>query len=129
MPFIPLWREDQGGVRTAALHNIKLPTLGFIRGQLRLDHEEITIQGRGIQSLPPLLHEGVMGRFLISAIRFYQTHLSGPYMGACIYTPSCSEYSVEAIERYGAWRGLGLSVRRLMRCRPPYRGGHDPVPL
>jgi uncharacterized protein len=68
-----------------------------------------------------------MARFFISAIRFYQAHLSAPFKGACIYTPSCSQYSVEAIEKYGAWKGLKLSICRLMRCRPLYEGGHDPI--
>jgi len=68
-----------------------------------------------------------MAKLLIYAIRVYQVHLSRPFRGACIYTPSCSQYSVKAIEKYGAWKGLKLSISRLLKCRPPYKGGHDPV--
>ena len=68
-----------------------------------------------------------MARLLIYAIRFYQVYLSRPFHGACIYTPSCSQYSVEAIEKHGAWKGLKLSISRLLKCRPPYEGGHDSV--
>ncbi|MBU0568126.1 membrane protein insertion efficiency factor YidD [bacterium] len=68
-----------------------------------------------------------MAKLLISVIRFYQAYLSVPFKGACIYTPSCSQYSIEAIEKYGSWRGLKLSISRLMRCSPPYKSRHDPV--
>jgi len=65
--------------------------------------------------------------FLIRAIRFYQDHLSGFKRGSCMYTPSCSNYSIDAIRKYGALKGLWLAVRRVSRCRTPYRGGYDPV--
>jgi hypothetical protein len=44
-----------------------------------------------------------------------------------MYTPSCSQYAIEAIEKYGPLKGMRLSFARLLRCRPPYEGGHDPV--
>jgi putative membrane protein insertion efficiency factor len=47
---------------------------------------------------------------------------------ACRFYPSCSQYAQEAIARYGAGKGLWLTVRRLMRCNPWHCGGHDPVP-
>ncbi len=68
-----------------------------------------------------------MAKLFLFIIRFYQVYLSAPFEGACIYTPSCSQYATEAVEKYGAWRGLKLSIRRLLRCRLPYKGGHDPV--
>jgi len=48
--------------------------------------------------------------------------------GICRYTPSCSEYAIEAVRTHGAWRGARLAAQRLLRCHPWGDGGHDPVP-
>lgn len=62
-------------------------------------------------------------------IRFYRYGIS-PLLGPnCRFYPSCSGYAEEAIERHGAWRGVMLAARRLMRCHPWHAGGYDPVPL
>ena len=68
-----------------------------------------------------------MDKLFVYAVRFYQEHLSRPFKGVCIYTPSCSQYAVDAFKKYGAWKWLRLTISRLLRCRPPYEGGHDPV--
>ena len=61
-------------------------------------------------------------------IRTYQYAIS-PYMApSCRYTPTCSEYAIEAFQRFGFFRGLILSVRRIFTCHPWHHGGHDPVP-
>ena len=61
-------------------------------------------------------------------IRLYQLTLS-PYIGQCCrFTPSCSRYSAEAFRIHGFWRGMGLTIYRLLRCQPFCRGGYDPVP-
>ena len=65
--------------------------------------------------------------FLISLIHVYQKHGSKFFRGACIYTPSCSQYSIDAVQRYGAFKGTILALHRILRCRPPYEGGFDPV--
>ena len=69
-----------------------------------------------------------MKRFLLLLIKFYQKTLS-PYLGKnCKYTPTCSAYAYEAIEKYGALRGTRLAVWRILRCNPFSKGGYDPVP-
>jgi putative membrane protein insertion efficiency factor len=65
---------------------------------------------------------------LVAAIRAYQRTISRLLPPACRFTPSCSEYAAQAIERYGGARGTALAAKRLMRCHPWHRGGYDPVP-
>ena len=69
-----------------------------------------------------------MRHLLRILIRAYQLALS-PWLGArCRFYPSCSQYALEAVTRYGSRRGSWLALRRLLRCHPWHRGGHDPVP-
>jgi putative membrane protein insertion efficiency factor len=70
---------------------------------------------------------GLSGR-LVAAVRVYQREISARRTPVCHFTPSCSAYAVEALERHGAARGTWLTARRLLRCRPGGRRGHDPVP-
>ena len=65
---------------------------------------------------------------LIVVVRAYQTAISPLLPPACRYYTSCSNYALEALEKYGAWRGGSLAVRRILRCHPFHRGGFDPVP-
>ena len=69
-----------------------------------------------------------MKKALLIAVRMYQVWLGPLLGGACRFYPSCSHYAVEAIERHGAGRGLGLAVRRVLRCHPFSAGGIDLVP-
>ena len=70
-----------------------------------------------------------MKNILIGLIKFYRTYLSGLKAApTCKYIPTCSEYGIEAIEKYGALKGGLLTVWRILRCNPFSKGGYDPVP-
>jgi len=64
---------------------------------------------------------------LIQLLRLYKFAISPMFPPACRYVPTCSEYAMEAVERYGALRGCWMSLMRLLRCHPFVRGGYDPV--
>ncbi len=66
-------------------------------------------------------------KILIAAIRFYQRFISPLLPPSCRFTPTCSEYSRQALENYGLGRGLWLSLKRILRCHPFCPGGYDPV--
>lgn len=67
-------------------------------------------------------------RVAIAAVRVYQRFISPLLPDTCIYIPTCSQYAVEAIEKYGVIRGCWLALRRILRCNPWRVGGYDPVP-
>ena len=67
-------------------------------------------------------------RILLWLIRFYRSQISPLHPGCCRFTPTCSQYALEAIQKYGALKGSWLALRRLLRCNPFCRGGYDPVP-
>ena len=69
-----------------------------------------------------------MKRAVLAALRFYKTAISPSLPPACRYTPTCSEYAMEAIERHGVGAGGLLAAKRLVSCNPFSRGGYDPVP-
>lgn len=69
-----------------------------------------------------------MARFLIALVRGYQRAVSPWLPPACRFTPTCSTYAVEALQRHGAARGSRLALRRLLRCHPWGGTGYDPVP-
>ncbi|MBP1465227.1 membrane protein insertion efficiency factor YidD [Candidatus Chloroploca sp. M-50] len=65
---------------------------------------------------------------LLKLIRFYQLAISPWLPPSCIYQPTCSQYGLEAISKYGAVRGGWMAIKRISRCHPWGPGGHDPVP-
>ena len=69
-----------------------------------------------------------MKKFVTSAIRFYQRQISPLSPPRCRYIPTCSEYALEAVEKYGAVKGSWLAAKRILRCNPFHKGVYDPVP-
>ena len=69
-----------------------------------------------------------MKRVLLALVRFYRRAISPFRRPCCRYTPTCSQYALEAIEKYGALKGGWMAFRRILRCNPFHKGGYDPVP-
>ena len=69
-----------------------------------------------------------MKHLLLLLIRFYRVAISPLFLPHCRYYPTCSAYALEAVTRYGAWRGGRMALRRILRCHPFHKGGYDPVP-
>jgi len=65
---------------------------------------------------------------LILLVKFYRKFISPLKQPSCIYSPTCSSYALEALERYGFFKGGYLSLKRILRCHPFAKGGFDPVP-
>ena len=70
----------------------------------------------------------IFSMLLILPIRFYQLAISPHFPSACRYTPTCSQYAIEAIRKHGPLKGLWLGVKRICRCHPWGGSGYDPVP-
>lgn len=70
----------------------------------------------------------ILGKFFILLIRFYQAAISPYFLPACRYTPSCSAFGVEAIQKYGPFKGGWLALKRILSCHPWGGSGYDPVP-
>ena len=94
-------------------------------------HSEVPTPGGRLFPFP----ESLLGRLqlpltwlLIALIRGYQLFISPGLPPSCRFVPSCSQYTLEAIQRYGALPGSWLGLRRLVRCHPWHPGGFDPVP-
>ena len=70
-----------------------------------------------------------MKSLFLALIRFYQRAISPLTPASCRFRPTCSAYAFEAIQKYGAWKGGFLALKRLLRCNPFYKGNpYDPVP-
>ncbi|MDP3013485.1 MAG: membrane protein insertion efficiency factor YidD [Candidatus Subteraquimicrobiales bacterium] len=68
-----------------------------------------------------------MKKIVLSLIKFYQKRISVLFPPACRFYPSCSRYTLEAVEKYGVGKGLYLFIKRISRCHPFSEGGHDPL--
>ena len=69
-----------------------------------------------------------MKTILLAFIRFYRAAISPYTPPSCRFTPTCSQYALEAVEKYGALKGGFLALKRILRCHPFSKGGYDPVP-
>ncbi|HPQ41135.1 MAG TPA: membrane protein insertion efficiency factor YidD [bacterium] len=69
-----------------------------------------------------------MRRLTVGLLKLYKAMISPFFPEACRFTPTCSEYTMTAVQRYGTIRGLWMGFKRILRCHPWHPGGHDPVP-
>ncbi len=67
-------------------------------------------------------------KLLIMLIRGYQIFISPLFPPTCRFTPTCSTYFIQALEKYGPWKGTILGIKRILRCHPGNPGGYDPLP-
>ncbi|MFM8433279.1 MAG: membrane protein insertion efficiency factor YidD [Bacteroidota bacterium] len=70
----------------------------------------------------------LLAKLFIGMIRFYQIAISPLFRSSCRYNPTCSHYGIQALRKHGPFKGLYLTIRRLMRCHPWGGHGYDPVP-
>jgi len=70
----------------------------------------------------------LLARCAVALVRFYQRYISPLKPPSCRYQPTCSEYSAQAILRFGVFRGIWMGIKRIARCHPWAPGGYDPVP-
>ena len=69
-----------------------------------------------------------MKKLALRLVRLYQLTISKVKPSSCRFFPTCSQYTYEAIERFGFFKGVWLGIKRLARCQPLHEGGYDPVP-
>ena len=69
-----------------------------------------------------------MKRILMMLVRFYRKYISPMRQPCRRFMPTCSQYALEALEKYGAVKGSWLAIKRILRCNPLCKGGYDPVP-
>lgn len=69
-----------------------------------------------------------MKSLVVGLIRGYQRYVSPFTPPSCRYVPTCSQYAVESVSKYGVLKGLWLAIKRISRCHPFHEGGYDPVP-
>ena len=102
------------------------PQLTLVGPSLARRSARAARQARGAGSAAGL--SGWLLAFTLAAIRLYQQEISPRRRPCCRFSPTCSHYAAEALQRHGLRRGLWLTSRRLLRCRPGAAGGSDPVP-
>src|SRR5690606_3865922 len=74
-----------------------------------------------------ILSRNAMKKLVIKLIKAYQKNY--PYRGKCRYSPTCSAYALACFEKFNFFKASFLSIKRILKCNPLFKGGHDPVPL
>ena len=69
----------------------------------------------------------MLKKILLKVIKFYRSYISPLKGPCCIYEPTCSQYAIDAIEKYGVIKGCFMAIKRVLRCHPYHKGGYDPV--
>lgn len=69
----------------------------------------------------------MMKKVLLALVRFYQKQISPVTPSSCRFRPTCSTYTYQAIEKYGALKGTYLAIKRILKCHPFHKGGYDPL--
>lgn len=98
------------------------------------DHTQNREDENGLETAPQQAIEtvdeprGLGAKFGVKLVRFYQVIISPLFPAVCRYNPTCSQYTLVAIKRYGLLKGSWMGVRRISRCHPLHPGGYDPVP-
>ena len=90
-------------------------------------HESTTVSGGPMAKLRQALNQA-LAAVLLAGIGFYRRFISSMIGPRCRFTPTCSAYGLEAIQKHGPWKGSWLTVKRLLRCHPFTPCGCDPVP-
>lgn len=72
--------------------------------------------------------KNIIKKAFIAFIKFYQMAISPYFPACCRFRPTCSQYAITAIERFGPFKGGWMAIKRLHRCNPLFKGGYDPVP-
>lgn len=72
--------------------------------------------------------KSLLSKLLLGLVRFYQLSISPLFSPVCRYTPTCSAYALQAIQKHGPFKGTFLAVKRILRCNPWGGSGYDPVP-
>ncbi|HSE40587.1 MAG TPA: membrane protein insertion efficiency factor YidD [Acidobacteriota bacterium] len=73
------------------------------------------------------MSSSIVSRGVLGLLRFYKRFISPILIPACRFTPTCSEYMMDAVRRYGALKGIWMGIKRILRCNPFCKGGFDPV--
>ena len=75
-----------------------------------------------------ILISNLFKHFFVNAIKMYQYLISPFFPSTCKFSPSCSKYGIDAINKYGALKGSFLTIKRILKCNPWSNGGYDPIP-